>query len=164
MHAPRRCPNTPYVFCLLQAVPCQQLFCNLLLISCSLGLFYMFVFSNSSPNTCPKQNPKCKGNIFKWKIKSGPPSWWWYKHGPEIPHSESSPSWTCMALLLSSHPGCLPAPQMFHAAFACAVCPVCLAMCDLSFRVQHQHYFLWKSFPDPYSTLETGLLLLLLSL
>ena len=50
----------------------------------------MFVFSNSSPNTCPKQNPKHKGNIFKWKIKSGPPPWWWYRHGPEIPPSESS--------------------------------------------------------------------------
>lgn len=121
LHAPRGCPNTPYVFCLLQAVPCQRLFCNLLLISCRLGLFYMFVFSNSSPNTCPKQNPKCKGNIFKWKRKSGPPFWWWYRHGPETPHSESSPSWTCVALLLSSHPGCLPAPQMFHAAFAGAV-------------------------------------------
>lgn len=49
--------------------------------------------------------------------------------------------------------------QPLHVLF-----PLCLAMCDLSFRVQHQHCFLWKSFPDPYSTLETGLLLLLLSL
>ena len=78
--------------------------------------------SSQIPHPTPAQNriQSAKETCFKWKVKSGPPSWWWYWHGPESLPSESSPSWTCVALLLSGHPGCLPAPRMFCIAFAFA--------------------------------------------
>ena len=47
-----------------------------------------------------------KGNswkyVYKWKVKSRPPSWRWCRCGAETLPSESSPSWSCVDLFVPS--------------------------------------------------------------
>lgn len=82
------------------------------------------------PTPAPNRIQSAKETCFTWKVKSGPPSWRWYWHGPQILPSESSPSRTCVASLLSSHPGCLPAPHVLHSLCMC---------CSLLARLREIH-------------------------
>lgn len=114
------------------------------------------------PTPAPNRIQSAKETCFKWKVKSGPPSWWWYWHGPQILPSESSPSRTCVASLLSSHPGCLPASHMFCIAFACAG-PSLPGYVRFILQGSASASLPLEVLPRPLPTLETGFLPLLFS-